>query len=83
MARHKEAERILAAPAPRPWWNQHFTWTAEDDEKLIILASAVADLNRSALALGRSADALVWHARKLGIAVPSEWAKRVRDKRAV
>jgi len=82
MARHEEAERILAAPAPRPWWNQHFTRTAKDDEKLKILASAVADLNRSALALGRSAEALVWHARKLGIAVPSEWAKQVRNPSA-
>jgi len=82
MARHKEAERILAAPAPRPWWNQHFTWTAEDDEKLKILASAVVDLNRSALALGRSAEALVWRARKLGIGIPSEWAKQVRNPSA-
>ena len=82
MARHKEAERILATPAPRSWWNQNFTWTADDDTKLKILTSAAADLDRSALALGRSADALVWHARKLGIAVPSEWAKQVRNPSA-
>lgn len=83
MARHKEAERILATPAPRPWWNQCFTWTADDDERLKILAAAGADLDRSALALGRSAESLVWHARKLGLAVPKEWSKRIRDKRTV
>lgn len=81
MASRKDAERILATPAFRPWWNQHFTWTADDDEKLKTLAAAVADLDRSALALGRSAEALVWHARKLNIAVPAEWAARIQRKR--
>lgn len=74
----KIVERILATPAPRPWWNQNYSWTADDDEKLRILAGAGADLDRSALALGRSAKAIVWHARTLGVIVPAEWAKRTR-----
>lgn len=53
MASLKIVERILATPAPRPWWNQNYSWTAVDDEKLRILAGAGADLDRSALALGR------------------------------
>jgi non-ribosomal peptide synthetase component E (peptide arylation enzyme) len=58
MARHKEAECILATPALRPCWNQHYTWSKDDDEKLKILAAAGAHLDRSALALGRSAESL-------------------------
>jgi hypothetical protein len=81
MDRRKEAERILATPAPRPWWNQRYAWTARDEEQLKILAVAGANLDRSALALGRSAEALVWHARKLGITVPAEWGKRIRKSR--
>ncbi len=80
MAGHREAERILAIRAPKPWWTQRYTWTVEDNEKLKILAAAGADLDRSALALGRSAEALVWYARKLGIVIPAEWAKRVLIK---
>jgi len=78
MTSRKIVEYILATPALRPWWNQNFSWTAEDDEKLRILAAAGADLDRSALALGRSATAIVWHARTLGVTVPAEWAKRTR-----
>jgi len=81
MASRKEADRILATPAPRPWWNQHLTWTAADDEKLRVLVEVAADLDRSAVALGRSAEAIVWHAKKLGIAVPGEWAKADPEKR--
>jgi len=57
-----------------------FHLAAEDDERLKILARADANLDRSAVALGRSAQALVWHAHKLGIALPPEWAKRIRTK---
>jgi hypothetical protein len=68
-----QQNHIVATPAFKPWWNQHFTWSFEDDEKLKILADAGADLDRSAPALGRSSEALIWHARKLGIAIPGEW----------
>ncbi|MGB7099796.1 MAG: hypothetical protein WBD95_13660 [Xanthobacteraceae bacterium] len=64
--------------APRPWWNTNFTWSAEDIEKLKILAEANADLNRSAAALGRSATALCWKCRDSGIVMPPEWARLIK-----
>jgi hypothetical protein len=72
---------ILDAQAPRPWWNTNFTWSGEDVEKLKILAEANADLNRSAASLGRSATALCWKCRDLGIALPPEWARLSRGER--
>ena len=78
MSSRKEAERILAKPAFRAEWNQRYTWTVEDDEKLKILVQSAADLDRSARALGRSAEAVAWHVKKLGVTVPVEWAKRIR-----
>jgi hypothetical protein len=72
---------ILEAQAPRPWWNVNYTWSAEDVEKLKILAQASTDLNRSAAALGRSPTALCWKCRDIGIAMPPEWARVIKRER--
>jgi len=72
---------IWDTQAPRPWWNTNFAWSAEDIEKLIVLAEASADLDRSAAALGRSAPALCWKCRDIGIAMPPEWARLIRRGR--
>ena len=80
----KIVERILATPAPRPWWNRNLFLKKRPPtttKSSRILAGAGADLDRSALALGRSAKAIVWHARTLGVTVPAEWAKRTPEKR--
>lgn len=75
------ATEILATPKYRNegWLSTGLNWTANDQEKLRILCEAAADVDRSAVALGRTPSSIANRARDTGFSMPAGWRAIIKS----
>lgn len=68
----KTSEEILAF-RPAPNLAKGAAWLSPEKRALCLLVGGNADISRAAIVLGRSAPALAWKAKEIGLRLPENW----------
>lgn len=72
----KTAQDLLSG-RPAPAMGKDTEWLSPEKRALCLLVGADADIARASIILGRSASALAWKAKHIGLKLPESWREKI------